>query len=160
MEKTTDRIPLPAEQCVMASIATLVVLSVFAPAFQQSAKDNFPWSSYPMFSFGRPDTHLTLSQALGVSAKGERFPLDNRLVGGSFEVLQTMMTIQRAIDGGPEFATALCNAILARIETREAEQVIAVELATSSFDTLDYFRNGHRPIERHVHTRCTKAQNR
>jgi len=130
---------------------------VLWPAFRDPPRDSFPLSNYPMFSYGRPSPMLTMPQALGVHEDGTRTPLPPTISAGTYEVLQSMMTIDAAIRGGPQQQASLCVEIAARIADSgddDLSDVEAVELAVSTFDCVAYFEGDTAPRERHARHRC------
>ena len=135
---------------------TLLVL-VASPAFREdptdgSDKDSFPFSDYPMFSHGRPTPMLSIDHALGVRPGGERVPLSPMVASGNREVMQSMMTIILALrsDGA-----GYCAEVAQRVAREDdLADVEAVEIATSTWDTVRYFEEGPEPIRRVVHFRC------
>jgi hypothetical protein len=147
----SDRLA-PAERRFAIVVGLALALAVVSPALRPSPRDSFPLSTYPMFSRGRPDTDLSLVQALGVRPDGARFPLPPRITADTYEVLQSMVVLDRAVREGR--AGGLCEAIAARARAAASEDVAAVEIATSRFDVVRYFEEAPRPLARVVHARC------
>jgi hypothetical protein len=146
---------LSSGERAFALVVGLALLSaVLSPALAEPGHDSFPLSSYPMFSRGRPDTGLVLVQALGVHEGGRRVPLPPRVSADTYEVLQSMAVLERAVREGPARTDALCRAIAERARAAGLEGVSAVELATSRFDVVDYFERERAPLAREVHARC------
>lgn len=139
------------------AVSVLLTALVLWPVFRDPPVDSFPLSNYPMFSAGRPDPMLTLPHALGVHEDGERTPLSPTIASDNWEVLQSMMIINSAINGGPPTQVSFCLAIAGRVRDSgddDLGDVVAVELATSTFDTVAYFDGDTAPRERVVHHRC------
>src|SRR5687767_13889389 len=91
-----DLARVPQMNRIAGYVLIVVALSlVLWPAWR--GKDSFPLSNFPMFSYGRPDPHMTLSQVLGVRANGSRVPLPPKITCGNVEVLQAKVTITRGI---------------------------------------------------------------
>jgi hypothetical protein len=133
--------------------ATLWILVAW-PAFRSPPKDSFPLSDYPMFSHTRPE-RMEITHALGVLTTGSRIPLSPSVTAGTWEVLQSMAVIRDATFGGPVRRGAFCNAVADRVrDDPDLNGVIAVELATSTYDTIRYFEEGAQPVRRIVHHRC------
>ncbi|MBC7171789.1 MAG: hypothetical protein H5U40_05160 [Polyangiaceae bacterium] len=109
-----------------------------------------------MFSRGRPDTSLVVVHALGVAGDERRFPLSPSISADTFEVLQSMTVLERAVHAGPDAARALCEAIAGRVREagHELASVEAVELATSHFDVIRYYHEDAAPLSRDTHVRC------
>ena len=128
-----------------------LLLAVGSPALRDPPEDSFPFSDYPMFSHGRPHPMLTITQALGVRRE-TRTPLEPMVSAGNREVLQSMMTIQIAVSAD---AVGYCREVAARVAADDdLVDVEAVEIATSTWDTVAYFETGPEPISRHVLVRC------
>lgn len=139
---------------IVIGLGFLVALA--APAFRDPPRDSFPLSEYPMFSRGRPDTELVLVQALGVGARGERTPLPPRISAETYEVLQSMAVLARAVSGGGEASAAYCRVIAERLRGAEGDlgEARVVELVTSRFDVIRYYDGAPAPLSREVHARC------
>ena len=132
-----------------------VAAAVLWPAFRDPPVDSFPLSTYPMFSYGRPDPHLTIDHALAVHADGTREALPPMMSTGIREVLQskTMITAALVSGRGQPFCEAIAERVRASGDPDYAD-VTSIELATSTFHTLDYFDHGPEPVKRTVHVRC------
>ncbi|MBX3231595.1 MAG: hypothetical protein KIT84_23795 [Labilithrix sp.] len=129
-----------------AAITIGIAALLSSPLARPVGWDDFPISSYPMFSrdIGRT---ATLAHALVVQADGGRAPAAPSLVGTP-EPMVAGMIVMRAIDGGT--ARALCAGIAAR-----ATEGVAIEIVTSEFDSTRYFQDDERaPLARTVHARC------
>jgi hypothetical protein len=144
----------PGERPFALFVGLAFVVAAVSPAFRAPGTDSFPLSSYPMFSRGRPDTGLTLVQALGVYADGHSVPLPPSVSADTYEVLQSMVVLERTVREGPARTAALCHAIARRAHDAALDGVVAVEIATSRFDVIEYFTHGPRPRDRRVHLRC------
>lgn len=144
------------ERTFAVAIGASFLVAVASPAFRDPPRDSFPLSDYPMFSRGRPDTELVLVQALGVDADGERAPLPPRISADTYEVLQSMVVLERAVRGGPASAAAHCGVVAERVRGAAGElgEVLGVELVTSRFDVIRYYEGEPAPLAREVHARC------
>ncbi len=127
--------------------AALMVVLVAAPVIKSPADDGFPLSTYPMFSRARPQ-ETTVSSAAGYDAAGNRLTLSPTVVGGTREVIQAAGTVVQAIGTGS--TEALCHEVLANA----ADQVVAVEIVTETYDVIAYFDGSEEPLQRTVHARC------
>lgn len=133
-------------------LSLLLLGLVSWPAFRDPPQDSFPLSDFPMFSEGRPSPIFTISQALGVTANDEREPLSPMISAANREVLQSMVTIARGLHGNRQ---AFCREIAARVAADDdLDHVVAVEVATSTFDGVAYFAEAPVPVRRVVHVRC------
>lgn len=138
---------------VVKALALTVALTVavFGPAFREPPKDSFPFSTYPMFSAGKPDPDLVLTQVRAVFADGTSKPLPPKLTTGNEEVIQAMGTILREAYGSREGSRAFCERIAARVKASGDEKwadVIRIEIVRSQFDVLRYFDEGPEPIRK------------
>lgn len=137
------------------SLSILLTGLVLWPAFREPARDSFPLSNYPMFSYGRADPMLTMSHVLGVQADGSRAPLSPSISVGNIEVLQSLMTIHAAIKAGRKRQASFCEEVAIRVlGDSDLNDVVAVELVTSRFDCVAYFEGETEPKKRKVHHRC------
>ncbi|MEO0324308.1 MAG: hypothetical protein AAF447_15205 [Myxococcota bacterium] len=139
-----------------AALVSLALLgAMVSPALRDPPVDSFPLSDYPMFSLGRPSPLLDVTHALGVGADGERRALPPLLSAANREVLQSMVTLHRAVQGAPG-AAPHCAEVAERVAADPAfADVVAVELATSRFDTVRYLARGETaPLGRRIHHRC------
>ncbi|MBW2628372.1 MAG: hypothetical protein JRE45_12185 [Deltaproteobacteria bacterium] len=142
-------------------IGTVVSLGITAlvlwPAFGDPGEDSFPLSTYPMFSHGKHNPDLVLTQALAVFPNGDRKPLPPKLATGNEEVIQAMRMIIDETYGGEERAKSFCRDIADRIHRASAprwKEAIAVEIARSHFDTVAYFEKEPKPLNRRTLQRC------
>ena len=130
-------------------IGITTACAVAAPAIL-FGRDDFPLSTYPMFSYRR-STIFEIPRALGVRKDGTRVYISPEAVAND-EVLQAASAIKRAIRRGPSAALALCQRIIGRLRSRS--ELIAVELATARFDAVRYFGGDQQPLATRVHARC------
>lgn len=132
----------------------LVALTCWPMTWSQG--DSFPHSRFPMFSSLRP-REMMLTHALGVLPDGRRIPLPPILSAGNRAVLQSEKFVRRGIETD---GAAYCAQVAQRVaasDDADFAAVEAVELATSSFDTVGYFdvpAESRAPLGRHVHARC------
>lgn len=129
-----------------AAAAIALSAAILSPLAMPEGWDSFPISSYPMFSRGNLGRRVTLGHALLVHADGTRAPAPPALVGTP-EPMVAKNVIENAIAAGR--AGDLCAAIASR-----AKGAVAVEIATSTFDSRAYFEGSRAPLERTVHASC------
>ena len=126
-----------------------IALVVMSPVLRPSTWDDFPISSYPMFSRGDIAGPQELAQALVVFADGHRTPATPSQVG-SVEPMVAMTTIWQAVRLGK--TSELCTLIASHVTDPNA---VAVEVVVSAFDPKTYFQSNDRaPQSRTVHARC------
>ena len=136
------------------SLAFLVVCVTLFPVCEGVEYDSFPLSSYPMFAHDRP-REMVVTQALGVRHDGRREPLPPMISVGTREVLQSMVTLERAVGLGRASADAHCREVISRAAIdSDYDDLVAVELATSTFDAVAYFERGPEPLRRVLRARC------
>lgn len=124
-------------------------LVVMSPVLRPRLWDDFPISSYPMFSRGDVGGAQELAQALVVYADGRRAPATPSQVG-SVEPMVAMMTIWQSVRLGK--GSELCALVASRVTDPNAE---AVEIVVSAFDAKTYFQENRRaPQSRIVHAHC------
>ncbi|HEX5939667.1 MAG TPA: hypothetical protein VFZ12_04860, partial [Dehalococcoidia bacterium] len=106
-------------------------LAVALPAIPGLVGDDFPISTYPMFS-GRQSETASIARAEGVRADGSTGRLSPSLVAND-EVIQAFETIRQAIYQGPEATTELCDRVAGRLEPDEYE---SVRIVTSIYNVI------------------------
>jgi hypothetical protein len=139
-----------ATHYVLLAAVSLVVIS---PALARQPKDDYPLSSYPMFSTNK-DPKTTVSQAVALA--GEEVTVLGPRFLGTDEVLQARATIARAVRAGPQATAALCADIARRVAERgEMRAATHVEIRTVTHDSLVYFGTGDtKPAQTSSHARC------
>jgi hypothetical protein len=129
------------------------------PAFLETARDDFPLSTYPMFAGDRGKIARVV-RAVAVVPGGEELRIPPELVSNS-EAMQVVQTLQRTFRAGPEESERLCRAIADRLRARgdtalgRAERV---ELQSLEVDSVRYLGGEREPLLRRVHARCAVAQ--
>ena len=139
------------------AVSLVVTALVLFPAFQDPDEDSFPLSTYPMFSHGKPNPDLVLTQVLAVFQDGVRKPVPPKMATGNEEVIQAMRMILDETHGGQTRAVRFCRDVasrIARVSGPPWTDAIAVEIARSHFDTLAYFEIAPHPVHRRTLQRC------
>jgi hypothetical protein len=131
------------------AVTVAVGVIVLAPAFWPGVEDDFPLSTYPMFTeeLGRV---VRIDTAVRVQ-DGEHHRLSPELIGGTDEVILASETVSRALRAGPEAADRLCREIAERIEDGEGGEVA---LVTETHDAVALLRDDAPPIDVATRTRC------
>mgnify|MGYP000860894298 CR=1 FL=1 len=142
------------KECALAYVVSLLALGlVLSPLLRHPDEDSFPLSTFPMFSHERP-RRMTVMHAVGVDAAGERTPLSPRVSAATSEPLQSLRTLELAVQAGR--GAALCAAIAARVAAEDDlvdQQTVEVE--TIAFDAVAYFdEDPPGPYIRRLHARC------
>lgn len=133
---------------VLVSLLAGVLLPLGWPV----GRDDFPVSSYPMFTHKR-DRVMETVHVLALAADGSAQPVAPEFVANG-AVMQAAATIGRAIALGN--ASALCERVARNLSKQARVGVNELSVATSTYDTVVYFRNsgGRLPLQRVEHARC------
>jgi hypothetical protein len=137
----------------LAALATVLYPILLDP--QDPSQDDFPLSTYPMFSYNKPRT-ATVTSALALAPDGVERPVPPVLVATS-ETMQAFRTLSKSVRAGPHEASQLCQAIAGRIaqsgdpEFADAQQVA---LVTLTVDSIRYLGGDRTPLQREEHVRC------
>lgn len=131
-----------------AATTLAIALVVLSPLARPKGWDDFPISSYPMFSRADVAGVHGLAHVLVVHASGARTPATPSEVG-SPEPMVAMITVLRAVQQGT--AGELCALVAANVRAPDA---VAVEVVVSEFDAAKYFRETREPEARQVHASC------
>ena len=138
---------------VTAAFAALIL----APAFAPSGWDDFPVSTYPMFSRGNLGAEAELDHVLVTREDGTTSPAPPEALGTP-EVMVAMKVVAGAVARGE--AGALCARTLAAVRARDRGSsnrgAISASIVTSRFATRRYFTTGAESalLSRTVHARC------
>ncbi|MFO0735701.1 MAG: hypothetical protein U0270_07470 [Labilithrix sp.] len=126
-----------------------IALVVLSPLARPSRWDDFPISSYPMFSRSDIAGNHLLAHALVVHADGRRTPATPAQVGTP-EPMVANAIVLHAIERGT--AAELCPVVAANVGEADA---VAIEVVMSEYDARRYFVEGKRePDARVVHATC------
>lgn len=130
----------------------LVVAATLSPALREPARDSFPLSTYPMFSY--VPKRAWLDVIVGFDAAGHEHRIPPQKVA-NIEVMQAAETIRLAVRH--RRAPQLCAEVAARVAADpDFEHVVRLEVQRRKFDPLAYF--GKAPSERLLdlrrRTRC------
>lgn len=128
-------------------IAVVVVAAVAAPAVLPDPDDDFPLSTYPMFTAERGQ--VVEVATVVVVRDGERARLSPEEVGGTDEIVSAAVTVGDAVAAGPAAVAALCADVAARV-TGPGE----LEVVTERHDAVDLLRDDAAPLAVTVHGRC------
>jgi hypothetical protein len=120
---------------------------VLAPALLPDPADDFPISTYPMFTIERGDV-VDLDTAVLVDDDG-RHRLSPEAIGGTDEIVAAAVTVSNAVAGGAATLALLCQDIADRVDDDGEVQIV-----TERHDAVDLLRDGAPAIEVTVHERC------
>ena len=140
----------------------LVVAAMVAPVVLD--RDDFPLSTYPMYSRARL-REQSLVTAVGVDAAGDRSRLSLQVIGASDDPLIVAAELRSAI--ADHRADEQCAAIAARLAARAASpgatssgeggappSTVAVEVVTERVDVVAEVLGEPSVLDRTVHARC------
>ncbi len=134
------------------AITIALVGCILLPLTCDRRWDDYPFSSYPMFSRGDLGHVVAVSHALLVDGEGKRLPASPSLVG-----TPEPMVAKALVEGAIRRSAArdLCDQIAARAVV-DAPSATAVEIVTSHFDSRRYFESaeGRAPLHRDLHAVC------
>ncbi len=124
-----------------------VGIVVLAPALLPEAEDDFPISTYPMFTAERGEV-VDLDTAVRVDDEG-RHRLSPEAIGGTDEIVSASVAVSRAVVAGAAALDLLCGHIADRVDGPGEVQIV-----TERHDAVDLLRDGGEPIAVTVHERC------
>ncbi len=127
--------------------AALLVVAVVAPAAWPGAEDDFPLSTYPMFTAER-ERVVDLDTAVRIDGD-RRERLSPEAIAGTDEPVLAASTVSRAVAGGPAAVRRLCAAVAARLDGSGI-----VQIRTETHDTVAFLRDGAPPLAVQVHGDC------
>jgi hypothetical protein len=132
----------------------VAVLSPLRLDPQDPAQDEYPLSTYPMFSYDR-DRTFELITAVARGEDGFERPVPPRLVA-SAEAMHAQKALMKAVQRGR--AKAMCREMAARVAhdaqasgLGSSEEVAIVE---RTVDVLDYLAGDPRPARTKLIARC------
>ena len=126
---------------------TVVTLALVAwPLQRQPVRgDDFPLSTYPMFALRRKDARVALDYVIATGPGEARRHVPPYLVAGP-EVMQAMMTINRAVSRG--HAATLGQEVAVRLARRGAWAAYdTVQVVSGNHRAVDYLVDGARGRE-------------
>jgi len=132
----------------LVSTAALAV-AVSYPLTRPPGWDDFPISSYPMFSRADVGHVVVLTTASLVDARGARAPAPPAMLG-----TPEPMVAQAILARGD--AKELCARVARAAAADAAREAVSIEIATSVFDTHAYFAGpeARTPVSRAITARC------
>lgn len=134
-------------------LAWALALGVVAPVVFDG-RDNFPFSTYPMFTTNRERVELMVmlhSDAAQTLLDGERVP--PAWIAGQ-EVMMASATIKRAVWAGPEGMGRLCAEVRARAGQAGKQELSALAFVVETMDVRAIINRTDVPNTRRVHFIC------
>jgi hypothetical protein len=123
------------------AVTVLVGAVVLAPAVWPDARDDFPLSTYPMFTEEQGQV-VDLDTAVRIDAAGTH-RLSPELIGGTDEPILASETVRLALRDGQAAADRLCREIAERARGDGGRIV----LVTETHDAVALLRDDADPIE-------------
>ena len=134
---------------------TFVVVAVAHPMILDPPPDDFPLSSYPMFTTDRTGPSA-VPTAVGLTTSGERHRLSPSLLAGADEPILAVRTAREAV--GADRAEAWCEEIADRVAEdatiRNGAPVAVVEVVTELHDAVATMVDDAPPLDTTVHAAC------
>ena len=136
-------------------LGAALIVAVLLPLVGDPRDDDFPFSTYPMFS-GRQSSEATIAHAVVIDANGERSALPPVAVAND-EVIQAFETLRQAVRQGPDATARLC-AHAADWYAGGHEGPARVEIVSDTYDAVAYFDGDKQPLATEVHASCEVPQ--
>jgi len=136
-------------------LGAALIVAVLLPLAGDPRDDDFPFSTYPMFS-GRQSPEATIAHAVVIDANGERSALPPVAVAND-EVIQAFETLRQAVRQGPDATARLC-AHAADWYAGGHEGPARVEIVSDTYDAVAYFDGDKQPLATEVHASCEVPQ--
>jgi hypothetical protein len=130
-----------------SAVSVTMLVAVASPLWH--GEDDYPLSTYPMFSKARP-AEIDIEHLVGVSADGRERKLPPSLVMRG-EVLEAKVAISSAI--ARQEAAALCAAVAQRAPGFDPT-LVRVEVRSDRYRVRSYFAGDRSPLASQVHARC------
>jgi len=132
----------------------LVVAAMLVPVVLD--RDDFPLSTYPMYSTART-REQSLVTAVGVDAAGARSRLSLGIIGASDDPLIVAAGLRSAIADGR--TQEQCTGIAERLASSHVDgmlqrSIVAVEVVTERVDVVAEVVGAPSVLDRTVHARC------
>lgn len=137
------------------ALSALVLGATAYPAFIDPRDDDFPLSTYPMFSEDRGSV-VPITSAFAVGATPGPVAVPPRYVAND-ETMQALQTIRKSVQRGKRSSRKLCDAIATRIGAADDDAfggATHVEIATERHASVAFLAGQRQPKARRVHARC------
>ena len=129
-------------------LTVAVTLVVGAPALWPDPDDDFPISTYPMFTADRGRV-VAIDTAVLVDADDERHRLSPEMVGGTDEIVTAAVAVSRAIAAGDDALRRFCATVADRVD-----EPGTIEVVTERHDAIALLREDAPAEAVTVHERC------
>lgn len=115
------------------------------------SSDGFPLSTYPMFARD-PGRVVELPTVVAVDAHDRVERLSPETIADTDQVIQALVTVRRAVAGGPDAAEALCLDVADRVDAG-----VRVEVVVERWDSIAWAAGEREPRDRRVVASCEAA---
>lgn len=142
-----------AKRWLSLGLAWSLAMGVIAPILLQ-ARDNFPFSTYPMFTTKRERVELMVmlhSEDPSTLLTGQGVP--PAWIAGQ-EVMMASATIRRATWGGPAGMNRLCAEVRSKAKEHTGQSIAALAFVVETMDVRAIIDNNEVPHTRRVHYLC------
>ena len=146
------------ERPVVAYALLLGAVALTLSPLLRGGKDEFPLSSYPMFSNPKDEAAVVDQAVLVFADRSERIVTPGQL--GTDEVLQAEAILTRAVRGGKTTSARLCELVAARVASAppDGPRPTTVEIRTVTYDSATYLHDPAAPPKKRVlRARCSVA---
>lgn len=121
-------------------LVSIAVVGIVAwPTLHVRPRDDFPLSTYPMFTASRGRV-ASFDVVVGRDGNDRLVRLDPRLIADTDEVMVAAETVTGAIVEGR--ASRLCEDVAMRVRR---PRIVRVEVRTEQYDTIAWLRGHRRP---------------
>jgi hypothetical protein len=136
---------------IWGGLVTVVMLVAVAYPLRRDPvyEDSFPLSTYPMFAFKRPGARVAMDYVIATGPNGARRHVPPELVA-NHEVMQSLMTIRRAVSSGR--AAILCAEVAERAaRDRRFDAMDTIAVVFGDHKGVDYLvKHVHGPEKPHA----------
>lgn len=134
-------------------VVSVAVVGIVAwPSLHVHPSDDFPLSTYPMFTAQRGRV-ASVDVVVGLDRDGKVVRLDPGRIADTDEVLVAAETVTDSII--EDRASDLCEDVAERVDGSTVE---TVEVRTEQYDTVNWLRGHRRPRHVVVRARCSVPQ--
>jgi hypothetical protein len=136
---------------VSAAIAGAVAWPALSSLGGLGDSDGFPLSTYPMFASDRGRV-VDVATVVAVDGRdGTVHRLDPNAIARTDQVIQAMVTVERAIAAGAAASAALCADVAGRVDQRDVDEV---QVVVERYDTIAWADGEREPRARRVVATC------
>lgn len=137
-------------------LALLVVVAAMAsPVVLDPPPDDFPISTYPMFTADR-GAPSAVRTAVGVTAADARHRLSPALLAGADEPILAVRTARVAVDSGraDDWCLEVARRVADDATIRAGERIVGIEVVTEVHDAAATLAAGADPLDVTLHAAC------